>query len=51
MYFDAAAEPFDARPAGLSFVVGATGLFTAFFFLFPAPVVAAAQAAASVLFK
>ena len=51
MYFDAAAEPFDPRPASLSFVVAATGLFTGFFFLFPAPVVAAAQAAASVLFR
>jgi NADH-quinone oxidoreductase subunit N len=51
MYFDAPAERFDARPASLSFVVAATGLFTGFFFLFPAPVVAAAQAAASVLFR
>ncbi len=37
MYFDAAAEPFDPRPASLSFVVAATGLFTGFFFVFPAP--------------
>jgi NADH-quinone oxidoreductase subunit N len=51
MYFDPSAERFDARPASLSFVVAATGLFTGFFFLFPAPVVAAAQAAASVLFR
>jgi NADH-quinone oxidoreductase subunit N len=51
MYFDASAEPFDPRPASLSFVVAATGLFTGFFFVFPAPVVAAAQAAASVLFR
>jgi NADH-quinone oxidoreductase subunit N len=51
MYFDAPAERFDPRPASLSFVVAATGLFTGFFFLFPAPVVAAAQAAASVLFR
>ncbi len=51
MYFDASVEPFDPRPASLSFVVAATGLFTGFFFLFPAPVVAAAQAAASVLFR
>ena len=51
MYFDAAVERFDPRPAGLSFVVAATGLFTAFFFVFPAPVVAAAQAAAGVLFR
>lgn len=50
MYFDAPAERFDPRPASLSFVVTATGLFTAFFFLFPAPIVAAAQAAATVLF-
>jgi NADH-quinone oxidoreductase subunit N len=51
MYFDAPGEPFDPRPASLSFVVAATGLFTGFFFLFPAPVVAAAQAAAGVLFR
>jgi NADH-quinone oxidoreductase subunit N len=51
MYFDAAAERFDPRPASLSFVVAVTGLFTAFFFVFPAPVVAAAQAAAGLLFR
>ncbi len=51
MYFDAATEGFDARPTSLSFVVAVTGLFTGFFFLFPAPVVAAAQAAADVLFR
>jgi hypothetical protein len=32
-------------------VVAVTGLFTAFFFVFPAPVVAAAQAAAGLLFR
>jgi NADH-quinone oxidoreductase subunit N len=51
MYFDAPAERFDPRPPSLSFVVAATGLFTGFFFLFPAPIVAAAQSAASVLFR
>ena len=51
MFFDPAAEPFDPRGAGLSFVVAATGLFTAFFFVFPAPLVGAAEAAASVLFR
>jgi len=51
IYFDPPAERFDARPASLSFVVAATGIFTAFFFLFPAPVVGAAQAAAGVLFR
>jgi NADH-quinone oxidoreductase subunit N len=51
MYFDAPGERFDARPASLSFVVAVTGLFTGLFFLFPAPFVAAAQAAAGVLFR
>jgi NADH-quinone oxidoreductase subunit N len=50
MYFDAPAERFDERPASLSFVITIGGLFTGFFFLFPAPVVAAAQAAANALF-
>jgi NADH-quinone oxidoreductase subunit N len=50
MYFDAPEAPFDPRPASLSFVAAATGLFTAFFFIFPAPFVSAAQAAAKVLF-
>src|SRR4051794_790408 len=51
MYFDPAAERFDPRSASLTVVVAATGLFTAFFFLFPAPIVAAAQSAAGVLFR
>jgi NADH-quinone oxidoreductase subunit N len=51
MYFDPPAARFDARSPSLSFVVAATGIFTAFFFLFPAPVVSAAQAAAGVLFR
>ena len=50
MYFDAAEAPFDARSPALSFVAAASALFTAFFFLFPAPVLAAADAAAKVLF-
>jgi NADH-quinone oxidoreductase subunit N len=49
MYFDAAEPAFDARPASLSIVAGAGALFTLLFFLFPAPVVAAAQAAAQVI--
>ena len=51
MYFDPPAEAFDRRPPALSFVVAATGLFTAFFFLFPAPVVDAAELASRVLFR
>jgi NADH-quinone oxidoreductase subunit N len=50
MYFDAPEAPFDPRPASVSFVAAATGLFTTFFFVFPAPFVGAAQAAARVLF-
>jgi NADH-quinone oxidoreductase subunit N len=50
MYFDAPADAFDPRPASLSFVAAASALFTTFFFVFPAPFVGAAQAAAKVLF-
>ena len=50
MYFDAAEAPYDPRPASVSFVAAASGLFTTFFIVFPAPFVGAAQAAAKVLF-
>jgi NADH-quinone oxidoreductase subunit N len=50
MYFDAPAEAFDPRPNSLSFVAAAGGLFTTLFFVIPAPLVAAAEAAAKVLF-
>ncbi|HUB44712.1 MAG TPA: NADH-quinone oxidoreductase subunit NuoN [Acetobacteraceae bacterium] len=50
MYFDAAAAPFDPRPPSLSFVAAVSGLFTTFFFIFPGPIVLAAQAAAKALF-
>ncbi len=49
MYFDTPEPAFDARPASLSIVAGAGALFTLAFFLFPAPVVAAAQEAAKVI--
>jgi len=51
MYFDAAAPAFDVRPASLSLVATAGGLFTTFFFVFPAPLVSAAEVAAKVLFR
>jgi NADH-quinone oxidoreductase subunit N len=51
MYFDPPAEAFDRRAPALSFVVAATGLVTAFFFLFPSPVVDAAELASRVLFN
>ena len=50
MYFDDAVEAFDPRPASLSVVAGVSGLFTTLFFLFPAPLVGAAETAAKVLF-
>ncbi len=50
MYFDASVEAFDRRPASLSFVAAGAGLFTMFFVVIPAPFVAAAEAAAKVLF-
>ena len=50
MYFDEGGEAFDRRPASLSVIAAGTGLFTLFFFIFPAPFVGAAQAAAKVLF-
>jgi NADH-quinone oxidoreductase subunit N len=50
MFFDEPAGALDARPAASSFVMAASGLFTTLFFLYPAPLVAAAQAAvASIL--
>jgi NADH-quinone oxidoreductase subunit N len=49
IYFDPAEPAFDRRSASLSFVAGASALFTLLFFIFPAPIVAAAQTAAQVL--
>ncbi len=50
MFFDDSAEAFDARPASLSVVAVAGGLFTVLFFTFAAPVEAAALAAAKAIF-
>ena len=51
MYFDPPAVAFDRRAPSLSFVAVATGLFTLLFFLYPSPVVDAANIAAHVLFR
>ena len=51
MWFDAPAGAFDRRAPSLSFVAWTTGIVTTLFFLYPAPVVDAAQTAASVLFR
>jgi NADH-quinone oxidoreductase subunit N len=49
MFFDEPAGAMDARPGGVTFVMAASGLFTALFFVWPAPLVAAAQAAVAAL--
>ncbi len=49
MYFDAGTAPLDARPAGLTVVMTATGVLTVLFFLFPAPIIAAAQVAVTAI--
>ncbi len=49
MYFDAPLPAFDPRPTSLSIVIGGTGLFTALFFIFPGPLLAAARAAVASL--
>jgi NADH-quinone oxidoreductase subunit N len=49
MYFDSATVALDRAPASLTVVMAGTGLFTLLFALWPAPMLAAAQAAASAL--
>ena len=50
MYFDDAQPAFDTRAPSLSFVAAVGALVTTLFFVFPAPIVTAAHAAAAVLF-
>ena len=50
MYFDDAQPAFDTRAPSISFVAAVGALVTTLFFVFPAPIVSAAQAAAAVLF-
>jgi len=50
MYFDPAAPALDARPSSVSVVAGVGAIFTTVFFIFPAPVVNAAGAAARAIF-
>jgi NADH-quinone oxidoreductase subunit N len=50
MYFDEPVAAYeDNMPRELTFVLGLSGLFTIFFFAFPAPLIAGAQYAASAL--
>jgi NADH-quinone oxidoreductase subunit N len=51
MYFDPPAGAFDRRAPSLSFVAVTTGLFTLLFFLFPSPIVDAANVAAHAIFR
>ena len=50
MYFDAPAERFEPMPGPLAVVLGASGLFILFYFVYPAPLVDIAEAAAKSLF-
>ncbi|HEY7458572.1 MAG TPA: NADH-quinone oxidoreductase subunit NuoN [Xanthobacteraceae bacterium] len=50
MYMDEPREAFEAMAPALRFVLGVTGIFVIMFFAYPAPIVAAAQAAAKSLF-
>ena len=51
IYFEEAGEPLDKSSSPeLSFIITASGLFVAFFFVYPTPVLSAAAAAAASLF-
>jgi NADH-quinone oxidoreductase subunit N len=50
MYFDEPAEGFYGTPAELKVVLAVCGLFNVLFFLYPGPLVGAANAAARSLF-
>jgi NADH-quinone oxidoreductase subunit N len=51
MYFDEPAEPFDLPvPREVGIIVGASAIFTLFFWAFPTPLVVGANAAAAALF-
>jgi NADH-quinone oxidoreductase subunit N len=50
MYFEEPAKPFEPMPIELKAVLAVTGLFNVLFFIYPGPLVAAANAAAKSLF-
>ncbi len=50
IYFDKPAEDFEPMPRELATIFGAAGLFVLVFFVYPAPVLKAAQNAAAALF-
>lgn len=51
MYFDEPVEAFDRPSRATSAILGICGLFVTFFILYPAPILAAASAAAASLFQ
>src|SRR5207245_5646122 len=50
MYFDEPAKPFEPMPYELTAVLAVTGLFNLLFFVYPSPLIEAANAAAKSLF-
>ncbi|MEN3386374.1 MAG: NADH-quinone oxidoreductase subunit [Hyphomicrobiales bacterium] len=50
MYFDEPLEPFAPMPGLLKLVLGISGVFMLFFFVYPSPLISAAAAAAKSLF-
>jgi NADH-quinone oxidoreductase subunit N len=50
MYFDEPAAPFEPMPRELGAMLAVTGLFNLLFFLYPGPLIEAANAAAKSLF-
>ncbi|MFG1230519.1 NADH-quinone oxidoreductase subunit NuoN [Xanthobacter wiegelii] len=50
MYFDEPVDAFDPMPTELKAVLAVSGLFTIFYFVYPAPLIEAASAAARSLF-
>jgi NADH-quinone oxidoreductase subunit N len=50
MYFDEPAKPFEPMPYELKAMLGLTGLFNLLFFVYPSPLIDAANAAAKSLF-
>jgi NADH-quinone oxidoreductase subunit N len=50
MYFDEPARGFESMPPELRAVLGVTGLFNLLFFIYPGPLIEAANAAAKSLF-
>jgi NADH-quinone oxidoreductase subunit N len=50
MYFDEPAKPFEPMPHELAAVLAASGLFNLLFFIYPSPLIEAANAAAKSLF-